>query len=72
MTALDDYTRAAQTDPTVERLAREYPYGKADITGVYVVCRGDIAAVELIVRLSIRPIDSNAIAAMLDVLRGNR
>ena len=54
------------------RLARENPYCIADIAGVYAACGGDIDATELVVRLSLRPVDSRMIAALLDTLRGNQ
>lgn len=56
----------------LSRLAREYPYCIADIAGVYAACGGDIETVELIVQLSIRPIDSRMVAALLDTLRHTR
>lgn len=60
------------TAEQLSRLAQEYPYCIADIAGVYAACGGDIAAVELIVQLSIRPIESRMVAALLDTLRDAR
>lgn len=64
-------TQEAQTHPLVERLTNKYPYTKAQIAAVYVTCRGDEEAVEAIVRLSIRPVGSDLVASILDMLREN-
>ena len=59
----------AQSHPDVVRLATAYPYTKAEISGAYLACRGDIEAVECLVRLSLRPIPSDLIASIIDTLR---